>query len=253
MIESRAGSDPEQGRVARTRARIRQAAMEVVARRGFDATVDEIAELSGVSARTIFRHYLTHDRLIAETVKDMFEDCGRYPIDDLPRLTDDLDGWIGALPRHIDDVDTWLEDLAVTIHKRTAQIFGEAFWDIHALKGDESDILAMVASFRREYRLRAVHYLASLAWRSAGGAGDPSDDLVLGFALNLSPFATQALMIDFDQTPEQAGRLTATILKQFLAEAVADQEHGPRDTRRSVGEAPQETGARAGPSSPEAG
>lgn len=37
-----------------TQARIRRAAMEVVARRGFDATVDEIAEVSGVSPRTIF-------------------------------------------------------------------------------------------------------------------------------------------------------------------------------------------------------
>src|SRR5271170_114401 len=77
-----------------TQARIAQAAMEVVARRGFDATVEEIAQLSGVSPRTIFRHYVSHDRLIAETVKDMFEACGRYPIEGLPRLVDDVDGWI---------------------------------------------------------------------------------------------------------------------------------------------------------------
>jgi AcrR family transcriptional regulator len=38
-----------------TRSRIRRAAMEVVARRGFDATVEEIAEVSGVSPRTIFQ------------------------------------------------------------------------------------------------------------------------------------------------------------------------------------------------------
>ena len=44
-----------------TRSHIRRAAMEVVARRGFDATVEEIAEVSGVSARTIFRHYANHD------------------------------------------------------------------------------------------------------------------------------------------------------------------------------------------------
>ena len=39
-----------------TRSRIRRAAMQVVARRGFDATVEEIARVSGVSPRTIFRH-----------------------------------------------------------------------------------------------------------------------------------------------------------------------------------------------------
>ena len=62
-----------------TRSRIRRAAMEVVARRGFDATVDEIAKVSGVSPRTIFRHYATHDLLIVTTVKDMYEACGRAP------------------------------------------------------------------------------------------------------------------------------------------------------------------------------
>src|SRR5579863_2390420 len=50
-----------------TRCRIRQAAMEVIAQRGFNATVEEIAQRSGVSPRTIFRHYATHDRLIAAT------------------------------------------------------------------------------------------------------------------------------------------------------------------------------------------
>jgi AcrR family transcriptional regulator len=117
-----------------TRSRIAQAAMEVVALRGFDATVEEIAQLSGVSPRTIFRHYVSHDRLIAATVKDMFEACGRYPIEGLPRLVDDLDGWIEGLPRSIDDLDDWLERLAVTIHTRSARIFGRAFWDIHAPK-----------------------------------------------------------------------------------------------------------------------
>jgi hypothetical protein len=62
----------------RTCARIRRATMEVVARRGFDATVDEIAQVAGVSARTIFRHYASRDRLIVETVRDMFEESGRY-------------------------------------------------------------------------------------------------------------------------------------------------------------------------------
>ena len=92
--------------------------MEVVARRGFDATVDEIAQVSGVSPRTIFRHYASHDQLIVATVKDMCEACGRKPIEGLPSPTDDLDGWI--------------EGVALTIHTRNAEIFGEAFWDIHA-------------------------------------------------------------------------------------------------------------------------
>ena len=60
-----------------TRNRIRQAAMQVVAQRGFDATIEEIARVSGVSPRTIFRHYTSQSNLIISTVKDMFEACGR--------------------------------------------------------------------------------------------------------------------------------------------------------------------------------
>ncbi|HLM95204.1 MAG TPA: hypothetical protein VK283_02750, partial [Acidimicrobiales bacterium] len=45
----------------------------------------------------------------------------------------------------------------------------------------------------------------------------------LAFALNLSAFTTQALMIDFDQTPAQVGALTADILKAFVKRTVQAQ------------------------------
>lgn len=197
--------------------------MEVVARRGFAATVEEIAQVSGVSPRTVFRHYSTHDALIAATVRDMFEACGRYPLKSLPRLVDDLEGWISGLPRRVEDLDAWIEGLAVTIHTRNARIFGEAFWDIHGPNCRSSEVLAEVADLRRAYRLRGVGYLTSLAWRSAGGTGEPPPSLEAAFALNLSAFTTQALMVDFDQTPAQIGSLTAGILRALLARAVAEQ------------------------------
>ncbi len=189
-----------------TRFRIRQAALEVVARRGFDATVDEIAQVSGVSPRTIFRHYASHDQLIVATVKDMCEACGRKPIEGLPSPTDDLEGWI--------------EGVALTIHTRNAEIFGEAFWDIHAPSRNASAVLSEVDALRHESRTRGIQFLASLAWQKAGGPGEPPQDLVLAFALNFSAFATQALMIDFDQTPAQIGALTADTLKLLLRRAV---------------------------------
>jgi len=186
--------------------------MEVVARQGFDATVAEIAEASGVSPRTIFRHYANHDQLILATVKDMCEACGRKPIEGLPSPTDDLDGWI--------------EGVALTIHTRNAEIFGEAFWDIHAPSRNASGVLAEVDALRHESRTRGVQFLASLAWRKAGGTGEPPQDLVLAFALNFSAFTTQALMIDFDQSPAQIGALTAEIVKVLLRSAVQAQCRG---------------------------
>jgi len=180
--------------------------MEVVARRGFDATVGDIAEVSGVSPRTIFRHYGTHDQLILATVKDMFEACGRGPVEGIPRSSRDLRGW--------------LEGMAVTIHTRNAVIIGEAFWDIHAASHLASETLSEIADIRREARRRGVGYLATRAWKAAGGTGEPPEDLVMAFALNFSAFTTQALMVDFDQTPAQTGMLTAELLMMILRRSV---------------------------------
>jgi AcrR family transcriptional regulator len=203
--------------------------MEVVARRGFDATVDEIAEVSGVSPRTIFRHYASHDRLIAETVRDMFEESGRYPDVGSPRDVDDIASWIDTLPQQVADVDGWLEALAVTIHTRMAEVFGTAFWDIYAPPRPGSEALAEVAELCRVYRLRGMHYMAAIAWRSAGGAGEPPEDLTLAFALHLSAHSTQALMRDFDRTPAQIGALTADILKTLVQRAVQAQRSAGGD------------------------
>lgn len=195
-----------------TRDRIRQAAMEVVARRGFEATVRDIAEVSGVSTRTIFRYYRSHDQLVLTTVKDMFEACGRGPVEGIPRSTEDLDGW--------------LEGIGVTIHTRNAVIIGEAFWDIHAARHLAPETLAELTDLRREARRRGVRYLARRAWGAAGGTREPPEDVVLAFALNFSSFTTQALMVDFDQTPAQIGVLTADILKTLLRHAVETQHSG---------------------------
>jgi AcrR family transcriptional regulator len=185
--------------------------MEVVARRGFDGTVDEIAELSGVSPRTIFRHYLTHDRLIAATVKDMYF------------------GWFEDLPLPGDDLDGWIEELAVTVHTRTAYVVGAAFWDIHAPRANASEVLSEMDAQRRDVRVSGMQTLVKVVWKMAGGMGAPPEDLVLAFALYLSAFATQALMTDFDQTPAQIGALTAGILKMLLWRAIEAQPSSAGD------------------------
>jgi AcrR family transcriptional regulator len=205
-----------------TRTRIRSAAMEVVARIGFDATVDEIAQLSGVSPRTIFRHYQSHDRLIANTVKDMFEACGLPLLFEDRDYTDDL---IEGVPRLVDDLDGAIKGMAVAFHTRSAEIFGAAFWDIHSPRHRASEVLSEVAALRREYRLRGS-YLLNLVWETAGGVGEPPEPLALAFALDFSAFTTQSLMVHFDQTPAQIGALTADIFTKLLRRAVEAQRSG---------------------------
>ena len=90
-------------------------------------------------------------------------------------------------------------------------------------------MLGGLNTLRRDSRTRGVQFLATLAWQKAGGTGEPPEDLVLAFALNLSAFTTQALMIDFDQTPAQIGTLTAEILKVLFRRAVRAQHSTPGD------------------------
>jgi AcrR family transcriptional regulator len=192
--------------------------MEVVARRGFDATVAEIAEVSGMSGRTIFRYFGGHDQLIAETVRDMFEACG------LPRQSVDIDRWVEAIPRPVEDLDDWIEHIAVTFHTRSASIFGAAFWDIYAPHSDKSsEVLSEIDALRHDCRLRRVSYVVGQVWRAAGGREEPPEDLVMAFALNLSVFTTHSLMVDFDRTPRQIGTLTADVMKMLLWRAIEAQ------------------------------
>ena len=207
----------EDERRSLTRDRIRRASMTVVAERGFDATVEEIARRSGVSARTVFRYYQSRDQLIAGTVLDMFEACG------LPRSVDDFDHRIEGLPAAIEDVDGWLEGLAVLFHTRSASIFGLAFWDIHMPRHNTSAVLREVNELRRQYRTRGMSYLVGVVWGAAGGRGEPPHELALAFAVNLSAFTTQSLMVDFNCTPAEIGSLTAHILRTMLHQAVEAQ------------------------------
>ena len=213
----RSTSSPGSTQRDATRARIRAASMEIVARDGFDATVEDIARLSGVSARTIFRHYESHDQLIAATVRDIFEQCG------FPPLVQDVAGPLDRVAQAVDDLDAWIDLVAFRFHTRGAEVFGAAFWDIHSPRRNDTEALAQIAVLRQQYRVRAVDHLVRLTWQKAGGAGDPPEDLVLAYALHLSAFTTQALTVDFERTPVEIAGLTAGILKVLTRRAVEAQ------------------------------
>ncbi|MCP2341830.1 TetR family transcriptional regulator [Actinomadura rupiterrae] len=70
-----AESGPRARRVARTRAALAAAALEIVAERGFRAlTVQEIADRAGVSRRTFSRYFAGREDALVEPVRD---DCAR--------------------------------------------------------------------------------------------------------------------------------------------------------------------------------
>jgi AcrR family transcriptional regulator len=198
-----------------TRDRILRAATASMAQRGFSVTVEEIAAVAGVSARTVYRYFDGHDQLIAEGYREMLKAVGSI-IPDLPSVEDDLDGWI--------------DSIAFVAHTRNSMIIGAAFWDVFkpALSGSKE--IEEIRAARRPLRTQWMTGMAFVAWMAAGGKGEPPASLVVTFALALSSFTTQGLAADFDYGPEEAARFAAGMIKDHLAAAIKLQDQSSPST-----------------------
>ena len=184
-----------------TKERILRATVAAMAERGFAATVDEIAAGAGVSSRTVYRYFATHDQLIAAGIREGLSVAGEL-ISGLPSIEDDLEGWI--------------EGIALEAHIRNATIVGAAFWDVLGPTPSGSKEIEEARALRRPTRIRWMKGLAAIAWMAAGGEGEPPSTVVTTFALALSAFTFNALAADFEYGPEEAARFCASLIKERL-------------------------------------
>ena len=103
-------------------------------------------------------------------------------------------------------------------------LLGRAFWDIHVhRRGTPPEVLAALGALsrrRREWTART----ASSAWGLAGGRDDPPRWVVDAFDLNLSGFASFALV---DYSAAAAGQLTGQLLSAVVAAALGNEAQGP--------------------------
>jgi AcrR family transcriptional regulator len=191
-----------------TEARIRRAAMETMALRGFAATVDEIADRAGVSSRTIYRYFATHDQLIAAGIREGLQAAGQ-PIPGSPSVGDDFDGWI--------------DRIALEAHTKNATVVGAAFWDVLGPAPSASKEIEEARALRRPTRMQWMSRLSTIAWAAAGGKGEPPTTVVTTFALALSAFTFHALAADFGYGPEETARFASAMIRERLASAVEAQ------------------------------
>jgi len=185
-------------------ARIRQAARQVIIRRGLATTVEDVAREAGVSVRTVFRYYPTRDTLIAGAVREIRRLLVR-PVEGLPDPAVDLDAWLLAL--------------ATEVHRRLTYDLGRAFWDLRVTEPDSAETFAESRAWHRA-QMQALGDVAGVAWQAAGGPGEPPDSLVCIFMLMFSAFTTQALASDFGYGPDDTASLVASTLKVLLVHAV---------------------------------
>lgn len=189
---------------SRARARIVEGASVAVARTGLGATIDEIAAEAGVSRRTVFRHFATHDDVIAEVARLVGQG-----VDELVPLS----------PTPGEDLHAWLAAAMVQLHGFIRARVGRAFWDVYGGGVDLSDGARVEVERVIARRRTFAETLASGAWRSLGGPGDPPRWVVDTFDIHASGFTTFSLPT---YSPEELGELSARILGVVLAAAVED-------------------------------
>ncbi|MGA8726941.1 MAG: TetR/AcrR family transcriptional regulator [Acidimicrobiales bacterium] len=198
-----------------TEERIRQATLAAMALHGFSATVDEVAELAGISPRTVYRHFATHDQLIAAGIREGLKAAGR-PAPGSPSVDDDL--------------DAWLADIAFEAHTKNATTVGAAFWDVLGPAPSASREIEEARALRRPTRMQWMNHLSAIAWSAAGGEGQPPPSVVATFALALSVVTFHALAADFDYGVEETARFGAAMIKDRLAAAVEAQSQSSQPT-----------------------
>jgi AcrR family transcriptional regulator len=153
------------------------ATRQLVGARGLDVTMDEIAEASGVSRRTLFRHFETRERLIAASFASGMQRYGER----LP--TYDGDDW-----------HAWLRATCDAAHRMNAS-YGPGYWQL-TTRTDLPDELARVERRRRAARRAAMTRIADTLWRAAGHTSATPKALALTVGSHLSAHFTAAVVTD---------------------------------------------------------
>jgi len=171
-------------------------ARELVVVSGLDATMDQIAEASGVSRRTLFRYFDSREKLIAASFAAGMADFGR------------------ELPSYEGDLERWRRALCDATHRMNATI-GLGYFELTWRSDLPPDLKSMERKLRRTRR-KDMTRVAQKLWYAAGGTGDAPDLLAVTVAAQLSAFFTAAVMTDVGPRWQTAADLAYTAILRTL-------------------------------------
>lgn len=171
---------------------------------GLDVTMDQLAEVSGVSRRTLFRHFATRERLLAAA----FE-AG-------------MSGYRQQLPEFDGAPQAWLRATCDAAHRMNATI-GRGFFELASRTDLPPELAAAERRRLREFR-GATTGIAQVLWRSAGADGEPPQTLNTAITAHLSPHFTAALIVDVGDDWRSAAKLAYTAIAAALDLALGQRD-----------------------------
>lgn len=177
------------------------AARHLVLSAGLNATMDQIAEESGVSRRTLFRHFATRERLLAAAF-----DAG-------------MAGYRDGLPVYDGDLEGWLRQSCQAAHRMNSTI-GPGFFELASRTDLAPDLVDVENRRRHEFRAAAAQ-IASTLWTALGADGPVPHVLDNAVAAHLSPFFTAATTIDADHDWQTAADLAYAAILATATSLVA--------------------------------
>ncbi|MCP9273659.1 TetR/AcrR family transcriptional regulator [Mycolicibacterium arenosum] len=164
-----------------------KAARRFVMANGLDATMDQLAEATGVSRRTLFRHFTSREKLLAAA------------------FATGMDDYRHRLPDYDGDLDGWLRETCQAAHRMNA-VIGPGFFELASRSDLPTDLADVEHRRRREFR-DAMSDIARTAWAAAGHRGRPPKSFTGTVTAHLSPHFTAALVIDAGETWQTAAEL----------------------------------------------
>jgi AcrR family transcriptional regulator len=185
------------------RQRIYQATWAALAETGLSVTVEDVAARAGLSMRTVFRHFGTRDRLVADALR--------------AQLRSYKEGLVE--PEENEPLVDWLRRTIEYVHQYQLEL-GRAYWEMTAPGRPLEGEIAAVAAKRQKGRATHAKWAAVTAWKRAGGQGRAPAWLIDTFAIHLSGFTTQALIDDLARSPAQVFKTSAIALDAATRAAV---------------------------------
>ena len=177
-------------------------ARRLVLANGLDATMDQLAEATGVSRRTLFRHFTSREKLLGAAFEAGIVDYRRQ------------------LPTYDGDLHSWLRDTCTAAHRMNA-VIGPGFFELASRRDLPPDLASAERRRRHEFGA-AMADIARTAWSATGHRGAPPKGLGSTISAHLSPHFTAALTIDAGERWEAAADLAYAAILTALERGADD-------------------------------